>query len=205
MQQLSKKLQLKQGQYLLLLNAPASAAELFSADGIVVKKEQDKRNRFDAVQLFVHNKAELNSFAQEAIENLRPNGMLWIAYPKKSSGMESDLTRDEGWKVMSENGYEGVRQIAIDDVWSSLRFRHKSERKEPSKMGVDYPGIDKVNRVVTPPADLQQALDEAGLTEKFLAMTFTSKKEYVLAVLEAKREETRVNRILKTIEQVAEK
>jgi hypothetical protein len=52
-----------------------------------------------------------------------PSGLAWAAYPKKSSGIESDLTRDEGWAALFDAGLRPVRQIAIDDVWSALRFR----------------------------------------------------------------------------------
>lgn len=202
MQQLGKKLQLKQGQQILLLNAPASVVQLLSEEGYAVATEQKKEDKCDAVQLFVQDKAELNKFAQEAIDGLNPAGVLWIAYPKKSSGVVSDLTRDNGWSVISALGYAGVRQVAIDAKWSSLRFKHKSERSKPSKMGAAYPGIDKTNRVVTPPADLQEALDDAGLSDKFQALSFTAKKEYIVAVLEAKQTETRIRRIRKTIEQL---
>lgn len=205
MQQLGKKLQLKQGQHILLLNAPASVVQLLSEEGYAVTTEQEKESKFDAVQLFVHDKAELGKFAHETINNLSLASMLWIAYPKKSSGIISDLTRDEGWKIMSEVGFEGVRQVAIDDVWSSLRFKHRSMRKEPSKMGAEYPGIDKINKTVTPPADMQAALNDAGLNVKFQALSFTSKKEYVVAILDAKRAETRASRIVKTVKQVAGK
>lgn len=203
MPQLGKKLHLKQGQPILLLNAPASVAQLLSEEGYFVETELSDDQGFDAIQLFVHDKAELDRFAKQATEKLNKTAMLWIAYPKKSSGVKSDITRDEGWKTIFELGYAGVRQIAIDEVWSSLRFKHRSERKEPSKMGAEYPGIDKKNRKVTPPEDLQAALDSKGLGEKFQAMSFTCQKEYVVAILEAKKPETRTKRIFKTIEQIA--
>jgi len=202
---LGKKLQLKTGQDILLLNAPVHVVQLLSEEGYTVRTEQEKNAPTDAIQLFVHSKAELQHHAEKAVAGLRKDGILWIAYPKKSSGVISDITRDEGWKTMADLGYEGVRQVAIDEVWSSLRFKPKSERKEPSRMGVDYPGIDRVKKEVIPPADLQDALDAAGLNEKFQNLSFTGRKEYVVAVLDAKRPETRASRIVKTIEQVAAK
>jgi len=48
---------------------------------------------------------------------------LWISYPKRSSKVETDITRDVGWDVVYKAGLEGVTQIAIDDTWSALRFR----------------------------------------------------------------------------------
>jgi hypothetical protein len=52
-----------------------------------------------------------------------PAGLAWAAYPKKSSGIETDITRDRGWEALYDAGLRPVRQIAIDDAWSALRFR----------------------------------------------------------------------------------
>jgi hypothetical protein len=204
MESLGKKLQLKPNQKFLLLNAPEAVAEALSAEGYTFATEgvTAEKGAFDAVQLFVKSKAELERDVLQAMEALKPAGVLWIAYPKKSSKVKSDLTRDEGWKAVAELGYEGVRQIAIDDTWSALRFRHTSERKEPSMFGVDYPGIDRKTRTVAIPDDLREALEAVGLLESFEQLAFTHRKEFVVSVLDAKRPETRANRIGKTIEQL---
>ncbi len=47
----------------------------------------------------------------------------WAAYPKKTSGIDTDITRDHGWEALNAAGLRPVRQIAIDDTWSALRFR----------------------------------------------------------------------------------
>ena len=48
---------------------------------------------------------------------------MWITYPKKTSGVESDLSREEVWDAMAATGWRPVAQVAIDEVWSALRFR----------------------------------------------------------------------------------
>ena len=159
---------------------------------------------YDAVQLFVQSKEELEEFGPQAVALLKPEAMLWIAYPKKSSGIKTNLNRDNGWEILFALGYSGVRQIAIDETWSALRFRHKAERNERSTFGVDIPGIDRKAKAVTIPGDMQQALEEAGLLEQFNQLAFTHRKEYVVAVLEAKRPETRAKRIKKAIDQLAQ-
>ena len=205
MQNLSKKLQLKPDQHLLALNAPATFTEALQTEGSRVTAAATVPTEgaaYDAVQLFVKDSRELNHYAPLAVAALKPNGMLWIAYPKKTSKIKTDLTRDEGWKIVAELGYAGVRQIAIDDTWSSLRFKHTSERKEPSTFGIDRPGIDRRARTVEIPDDLREALESMNLLETFERLAFTHRKEYVVAILEARRPETRANRIGKTIEQV---
>jgi hypothetical protein len=58
-----------------------------------------------------------------AIAALKYDGLLWISYPKRSSKVETDLTRDRGWEVMTEAGLRPVTQVSIDALWSALRFR----------------------------------------------------------------------------------
>ena len=64
------------------------------------------------------------------------DALLWFAYPKGSSKRYTcDFNRDTGWTVLGEAGYEPVRQVAIDEDWSALRFRRveyiKSFKREP--------------------------------------------------------------------------
>lgn len=77
----------------------------------------------DFVQTFVKNIAELEEFGPTAIESVKYDGLLWICYPKKSSKMKTDISRDIGWEIMAENRLRPVTQISIDETWSALRFR----------------------------------------------------------------------------------
>src|SRR6266516_239708 len=81
----------------------------------------------DVVHLFVRNQAELESQAPRAIQLLKPGGLLWISYPKQSSKVTTDLNRDVLWKVFPNRDWRPITQISIDEVWSALRFRPKSE------------------------------------------------------------------------------
>lgn len=62
-----------------------------------------------------------------AIASVRPGGLLWISYPKRSAKVETDMTRDIGWETIDAAGWQGVTQIAIDATWSALRFRPAAE------------------------------------------------------------------------------
>lgn len=207
MPELYKKLQLKPSHTLLLLHAPKEIEVLLQENGINVTSlgALPALGSYDAVLLFVENSAKLEQEAAKVLTLLNPEGLLWIAYPKKTSGMKTDLTRDKGWSAMAALGYEPVRQVAIDEVWSALRFRPLGERKATSMFGVDMPGIDRKTKTVIVPHDMQLALQEAGLSDVFSQLAFTHRKEYVVAVLEAKRPETRTKRIQKAVEQLAQK
>jgi len=61
--------------------------------------------------------------APKAFGALAEGGLLWMAYPKKSSGIPSDLTRDEGWAAVTGAGWRTVSLVAIDDAWSAARLR----------------------------------------------------------------------------------
>ncbi|RIJ37485.1 YdeI/OmpD-associated family protein [Pontibacter oryzae] len=205
MAELGKKLQLKKDKSLLLLQASEEVVQALAQEAYSFTRadEAPSIGMYDAVLQFVQSAAELDSLGPQALALLQPNGILWIAYPKKSSGIKTDLNRDKGWQTMKDLGYEGVRQVAVNEVWSALRFRHQSERPEASMFGVDMPGIDRTTKTVAIPGDLRTALEEAGLLQAFEGMAFTHRKEYVVAILEAKKSETRARRIAKTIGGVA--
>lgn len=82
-----------------------------------------KRKNLDYVIVFVRSAAEIEQHAAAAAKVLREDGLLWFCYPKKTSAIKTDIHRDTGWQPVMELGFEGCRMIAIDDTWSSIRFR----------------------------------------------------------------------------------
>jgi hypothetical protein len=124
---LAKKLQIKPGSRLLLLNVPEDQRQRLDPlpEGVQVAERPD--SPADAVYLFVRNRGELESHAAAALGALEPGGLLWIAYPKKSSKIPTDINRDAGWGPVAEAGWEGVAIVSVDDVWSALRFRPLQE------------------------------------------------------------------------------
>lgn len=120
---LAKKLQIRPGQRMALLNPPAGFQAALQplpdgcefADGPV--------GTLDYVHLFVQNREELAALWPAAAGLGKPDCLLWISYPKQSSGVATDINRDSGWGPVTASGLQPVRQVAIDDVWSALRFR----------------------------------------------------------------------------------
>jgi hypothetical protein len=118
---LSEKLQLKPGQRMLVRKAPAGYFE-----HLVVELPQSglKVEGADALLLFVASLAEVAKLAPGAIQLVGQAGLLWIAYPKGGSGVKTDINRDRLVAAVVEvTGWRAVRQVAIDAVWSALRFR----------------------------------------------------------------------------------
>jgi hypothetical protein len=120
---LIKKLRIQPEQHLLILNAPAgyigSLGDL--PEGTQVSVEPV--GKYDFVHLFVTNSEDLSRLRQVALDAAEYDGLLWISYPKRSSKVATDLTRDVVWKLMGDTGLRPVTQVSVDEVWSALRFR----------------------------------------------------------------------------------
>src|SRR3990172_3388258 len=105
---LAKKLLIKPGHRILLLNVPERYMGQLSPlpEGAAVDSRLE--GKFDCVHLFAQNKAILERDAPEAMAAVKPGGLLWIAYPKGTSKVETDITRDTGWDVMKDARWGGV-------------------------------------------------------------------------------------------------
>lgn len=97
-----------------ILNAPKD----FRFDGPTAKDPKTAK----AVLLFIKNSDELRAKVAPAVAAARRDAITYIAYPKAGQ-LGTDLTRDNLWVMLQGQGIKPVRQIAIDDVWSALRFR----------------------------------------------------------------------------------
>ncbi len=130
---LIKKLGIRPGHKLLILNEPEGYVQRLRPLPANTEIKTNADGTFDLVQLFVHNKVDIDSHAMTAVRALKPGGVLWFPYPKKSSKVKTDITRDAGWESVYILGSRPVSQVAIDDTWSALRFRPASEVKSRQK------------------------------------------------------------------------
>lgn len=112
------KLQLKAGQLVAILGAPADVEIDLPTGG----RRTPSPDEADAVIVFVRTADELGRHAGPAIGAARADRLSWIAYPKAGQ-LETDLKRDVLASLVSRHGVRPVRQVAIDAVWSALRFR----------------------------------------------------------------------------------
>jgi hypothetical protein len=120
---LAKKLVIKPHYRILLLNAPRGYRELMGElpDGVTITTEGD--GSFDMVQAFAGQRDDLAAVAPQAIQAVKPDGLLWFSYPKKTGKIASDLSREVTWEVIAPLGWRPVTQISIDETWSALRFK----------------------------------------------------------------------------------
>jgi hypothetical protein len=119
----TKKLGLKPGMRALVVAAPAGYLESLAPlpEGVVMSEALGGTHEF--VQFFATRRSDIEKSAKKLLKSAAPGALVWITYPKKTSGVESDLSREEVWAAMEGTGWRPVSQIAIDEVWSALRFR----------------------------------------------------------------------------------
>ena len=134
MSQLSivEKLQLTEERNLLIQGLPSSIEKQFAKLSFAKNVTPLlKSSKIDWALVFAVNENQLNSILKEVLPALHDESKLWIAYPKTTSKIASDLNRDCSWSALTGCGYEGVAQVALDHVWSALWWK-KSDGKEQS-------------------------------------------------------------------------
>ena len=89
--------------------------------GHLRRVERGGKELIDFILCFAKSKASLNDFDRLA-KSLSPNGMIWISWPKKSSGVPTDLDENKVRNIGLAAGLVDVKVCAITDVWSGLKF-----------------------------------------------------------------------------------
>jgi hypothetical protein len=121
-----KKLNYKDQAAIYVVNAPASFhPAMDEMRGItLVHDSLGKVNDAMFALAFATKQAEVDAFAAQVAKATRGDAVVWVAYPKGTSKKYTcEFNRDTGWAKMGEMGFEPVRQVAIDEDWSALRFR----------------------------------------------------------------------------------
>lgn len=118
---LATKLKLRPGARALVMEAPAGylAALLPMPDGVAVVSEGPA----DWVQLFVRTQQDLARDIETAATALSPEGILWLTFPKGSSNIQTDLTRDRGWDAVAPLDLKWINLVSVDATWSAFGLR----------------------------------------------------------------------------------
>jgi hypothetical protein len=123
---LFKKLNYKEGQTIVCLQAPESfGSELaqMRGDAAIIQHEKELTTVPFAL-VFATKQVEVDYYATLLTPKLEGDALLWFCYPKGTSKKyKCEFNRDNGWKLLGELGWEGVRMVSIDEDWSALRFR----------------------------------------------------------------------------------
>ena len=120
---LTQKLLIKPNYKVLVMNAPQGYADMLLPLPEGAALSTTPGTNFDCVLAFVYSRADVESYTRTAAKAVKPDGLLWFAYPKKTSKIKTDITRDVGWDTIYGMGWQGVAMIAIDDTWAAMRYR----------------------------------------------------------------------------------
>ena len=116
------KLGIKPGTTIAILNAPRGYQGILGKLPRDVRRRTRAAGRLDFLQFFTREQRELERTFPALARVLAPAGMLWISWPKKASGVPTDLTEDVIRAVGLAHGLVDVKVAAVDDVWSGLKF-----------------------------------------------------------------------------------
>jgi len=208
MSPLAKKLLVKPGSKWLFANAPAeviAAANPLPENAAI---STGIKGNFDGILLFVKSKAELVANLKAVAPLLTPQTIFWISYPKKSSGITSDLKMGD-WDELKQYNLQGVASMAVNEVWAGSRFRPVGQAKLSGLANADIKTneyaayVDVENKIITLPPDLKQTLQQnPKALANYEALSYSNRKEYVLWILTAKQEKTRQERLSKSVEKL---
>ena len=121
---LARKLLVKPGHRVAVMDSPAGYLDLLRPLPEGAELVDSPQESVDVVQVFVRDAAELERAAPAAIRAMKPDGLLWVCYPKGGQKAGTDLHRDVLWDLMDKlTGLVGVSLVAVDEKWSAMRFR----------------------------------------------------------------------------------
>jgi len=203
---LAQKLKIKEGSILLTVNAPADFQKTLAPLPPGVKTSGSAKD-YNQVHWFVKNKAEMEKELNRVLKLVKDDVVCWIYYPKGTSKIQTDLTRDKGWDALMKHDFQWLSLISFDDTWSAFAMRSKTdadkkkEAKPKEREIFNY--IDAQAKIITLPNDLATVLKKNKKANDFFqTLSFTNKKEYVEWIVTAKREDTRSERVRGTIERL---
>jgi len=124
-----KKLGFKEGDRALLVNAPDKLPEDLKP------LPQTGRGELDFALLFVKSQAELKRDYPKLSARIAPDGMLWMAWPKKASGMVTDLTENTIRDFALKTEFVDIKVCAIDETWSGLKLVIRKEYRAARSKG----------------------------------------------------------------------
>jgi hypothetical protein len=203
---IAQKLRIKEGNIILPINAPLDYEQSLQPlpQGVVIT---DAGNKVNQVHWFVKDKAQMEKELKKVLALIKGTVTCWIFYPKGTSKIQTDLTRDKGWDELLKQDMQWISLISFDNTWSAFGMRKKTEadkKKEakPKERPI-FNYVDPETKTVKLPDDFAAALKKNKKQETFFnTLSFTNKKEYIDWVVTAKKEETRNERIKASIERL---
>lgn len=121
---LAKKLGLKDGLRIWVINAPENFEQQLAVPS-EIRVTQSKRKPLDLILFFTSSQVNLRKNFAGLAKRLSADGMLWISWPKKASGVTADLNENIVRQIGLDQGLVDVKVCAINEVWSGLKFVYR--------------------------------------------------------------------------------
>src|SRR5215213_10300414 len=137
-QSIFEKLQLTNEKNLLIQGLPSSIEKQFSKLSFAKNLTPLLKSRkIDFALVFAVSQNQLNSILHDIMPALKDESKLWVAFPKLTSKIVTDLNRESSWTRLAGAGYETVEQVSLDHVWNASQFK-KCEELEAVEVEVAY-------------------------------------------------------------------
>jgi hypothetical protein len=127
---LVKKLGIKEGFKIFLLNAPENYLQLVSPLPEEVKIVQKITSDMDLIHIFSTKKIDLVRELNASLAIIKPDGVIWVSWPKKSSSLPTDITEDTIREIALPLGLVDIKVCAIDEVLSGLKLVIRKENRK---------------------------------------------------------------------------
>jgi len=193
---------------LLTMHAPPEFKKHLGPLPAGVKIIAEGKN-YNQVHWFVTNKAQVKKETKKILGLIKDKVICWIYFPKGTSKIQTDLTRDKGWdELLAHNDkLAWLVLVSFDDTWSAFSLRLKKAADKPREpKAADrpiLPYIDAATKTVRLPDDLALAFKKnKAAGDYFNTLAYSHRKEYVEWIVTAKQEATRKSRIDGTIERL---
>ena len=138
-----EKLQFCQEKNLLIQGIPSTLEKYFTKLSFAKNVTPLLKSRkIDFALVFAINYTQLSQILIDVLPALRDKGKLWIAYPKPTSKIVSDLNRDCNWDCLHQKGFLKIDEVVIDHVWTALRFCTTAEPGSCEEISIDQLNAD---------------------------------------------------------------
>jgi Protein of unknown function (DUF3052) len=128
---LAKKLGIKPGCRLFVADAPRNYAELVAPLPEGVQLTAKLHADTDVVHVFSTRRAKLAEALRSSLAKMKPEGAIWVSWPKKASRMETDITEDTIRQLALPMGLVDIKVCAVDETWSALKLVLRKEKRKP--------------------------------------------------------------------------
>lgn len=131
---LVKKLKLDSSKRAAVINAPENYLKRLMPLPKELELSDNLSGRCDWIQIFVKTQAELKALMPKVLKAMASDSRLWISFPKGSSRIQTDLSRDKGWNALKGIDLKWVNLISVNEVWSAFNLRTYKPGEERQAM-----------------------------------------------------------------------